>query len=123
MALKFNQGRDGCLTMCFIIAGLQPRTKLLEPTPRRCPSCGLQQAYLQRVDHYLSLFFIPLLPVRRGDPFLFCRRCNQAVEGAAKNQAGHGPPPGGAAPDRCAQCGRTLQAAFKYCPHCGQRQY
>lgn len=43
----------------FIIAGMQPKTTTLSDIPWRCARCGLQQAYAQRVDHYLSLFFIP----------------------------------------------------------------
>ena len=109
--------------MCFFIAGLQPRTTLLEQTPRRCPACGMHQAYVQRVDHYLSVFFIPLLPVKRGEPFLFCQRCNQPVGETTRPPFDDEPPAAGKTPARCLQCGRTLQANFKYCPHCGQRQY
>ena len=43
----------------FLIAGIQPKTRRVNDTPQRCPACGLVQAYATRVDHYLSLFFIP----------------------------------------------------------------
>ena len=33
----------------FIIAGISPKIKSLDPTPRRCPTCGLHQAYLKRI--------------------------------------------------------------------------
>ena len=61
--------------MFFFIAGIQPKTVELDAPSRMCPKCGLYQAQLKRVDHYLSLFFIPLFPVKKGNPFLECRRC------------------------------------------------
>jgi hypothetical protein len=45
--------------MFFFIAGIQPKTVALDGLPKRCPSCGLDQALTKRVDHYLSLFFLP----------------------------------------------------------------
>ncbi|MBR9981485.1 MAG: hypothetical protein KFF50_10710 [Desulfatitalea sp.] len=36
--------------MSFVIAGVQPKTRTLDNAPRRCPRCGLHQAYTQRVD-------------------------------------------------------------------------
>lgn len=102
--------------MFFVIAGIQPKTRTLEGTPQRCPRCGLYQAYAQQTDHYLSLFFIPLFPVKRGEPFLFCRRCDQPVfEG---NPVGDD----SSQPRACGRCGRTLQSQFAYCPFCGWRQ-
>jgi len=102
----------------FLIAGVQPRTVRVESQPRRCPSCGLTQAYATRVDHYLSLFFIPLIRVRRGDVFLLCEQCQQPVQEAAGTEAT--PPPAGE--DRvCVACRRPFDRSFKYCPHCGQR--
>jgi hypothetical protein len=50
----------------FLIAGVQPKTRRVDDNPQRCPSCGLAQAYTTRVDHYLSLFFIPLIRVKKG---------------------------------------------------------
>ena len=44
----------------IFIAGISPKTKILDQNPRRCPLCGLHQAYYKRMDYYLSLFFIPL---------------------------------------------------------------
>ncbi len=106
--------------MCFVIAGVQPKTRTLDAAPKRCPRCGLHQAYTQRVDHYISLFFIPLLRVKQGEPFLFCRRCEQpAGPGAGPSAA----PSSYNRPSRlCSHCSRSLEAEFKYCPHCGQRQ-
>jgi NMD protein affecting ribosome stability and mRNA decay len=60
------------------IGGIQPKTRVLDHTPRLCPACGLAQARLKRVDHVLSLFFIPLFSVKRGTPVLMCERCGYA---------------------------------------------
>ena len=102
----------------ILIAGISPRIKTLESTPRLCPSCGLAQAYLKRIDHYVNLFFIPLFPVKKGKPVLICNRCQAQGIGDKKAEASR----------RvkevlmCKQCGRTLEGNFRFCPHCGQRQ-
>jgi uncharacterized protein (DUF983 family) len=106
--------------MCFFIAGVQPKTRTLDSTPQRCPRCGLYQAYTQQVDHYVSLFFIPLLRIKQGTPFLFCHRCGQPVEPGS--QQGSMASPFLRSPPVCHQCGRNLERQFKYCPYCGQRQ-
>ena len=104
----------------ILIAGIQPKTTVVDPTPRRCPVCGLHQARLTRVDHYLSLFFLPVLRVKRGDEILVCDRCAGPVEtetarsGAFSSES--------EATAVCHQCGGPLEKGFRYCPHCGQRQ-
>jgi ribosomal protein L37E len=104
--------------MCFFIAGVQPKTRTLNNAPQRCPRCGLYQAYTQQVDHYISLFFIPLLRIKQGLPFLYCRRCGQSVESGPL----HGEAAFGRSSPMCRQCGRSLEDQFEYCPYCGQRQ-
>jgi hypothetical protein len=88
----------------IFIAGVSPKTKILDANPRRCPRCGLPGARLKRVDHYLTLFFIPLFPIRKGEPFLGCDRCEgiERPEGLS-----------------CAKCGKALRPEFKFCPFCG----
>jgi predicted RNA-binding Zn-ribbon protein involved in translation (DUF1610 family) len=104
--------------MFFFIGGIQPKTVTLDETPRICPSCGLAQARLRRIDHYLSLFFIPVFPVKRGEPVLLCDRCG--AQSSPEEQ-----PFGPGAPRRektaCPSCGRPLQPDFRYCPNCGSR--
>jgi hypothetical protein len=99
----------------FLIAGVTPKTKVLDG-PRLCPVCGLAQAYLERIDHYLSLFFIPVVRVRTGEPFVVCRRCERPVDAVDA--------PGGAfqpaRPEGCPSCGKLLEKDFRYCPHCGR---
>lgn len=102
----------------FLIAGVQPKTTRLDERPQPCPACGLIQAYPTRVDHYLSLFFIPLIRVKRGEPFLLCEHCQRPVD--------QDRPPAQEVPlsgmdTVCAACKRTFDRSFKYCPHCGQR--
>lgn len=103
--------------MFFFIGGIQPKTVTVEDTPRLCPQCGLAQARLKRVDHYLSLFFIPLFPVKRGEPVVICDRCgtvsspDQPVGRILPSRFGQ---------NRCSRCGSPLEAEFRYCPHCGE---
>jgi hypothetical protein len=77
----------------------------------------LNQAYTQRVDHYLSLFFIPIFRVKKGEPFIVCDSCTQAGQGFGPDdtQAQTG------SPRTCRSCGKALNADFQYCPQCGKR--
>ena len=103
--------------MFFLIGGVQPKTVTLDETLRICPACGLAQAGLKRVDHYLSLFFIPLFRVKKGDPVLICDRC-----GAISSRGGdfrEASPE--AHKDGCPQCGYPVDRNFHYCPSCGRR--
>jgi hypothetical protein len=97
----------------FLIAGIQPKTRIVDATPRRCPQCGLYQARLQRIDHYFSLFFIPLLPVKRGNSFLYCERC-QGPSGETTQQVEPG------SKKNCQTCGHRLASGFRFCPGCGR---
>jgi hypothetical protein len=103
--------------MFFFIGGVQPKTVTVDDSPRLCPACGLAQARLKRIDHYLSLFFIPLFPVKRGAPVVICDRCG------AVSSPGQGVAPSSLTPERtrCFRCGSALEPTFQYCPHCGNR--
>lgn len=103
--------------MFFFIGGIQPKTVTLDASRRLCPTCGLVQAQLKRIDHYLSLFFIPLFPLKRGQPVLICDRCG-AISPEEDYQR-TAPPPS----DRrvCPRCGARVESTFHYCPHCGSR--
>jgi len=101
----------------FIIAGISPKTTIIDHTPRICPACGLAQARLKRVDSYFNLFFIPVLRVKKGEPFVICDRCESVT---AETPSGYQPPP--IRQDAtCSNCGRALDEEFKYCPSCGQQ--
>ena len=103
--------------MFFFIGGVQPKTITLDEGRRLCPACGLAQAQLKRIDHYLSLFFIPLFPVKRGQPVLICDRC-----GAISPEQDH-PQAAPVQTDRsaCPHCGARVESTFRYCPQCGSR--
>lgn len=102
----------------FLIAGVQPKTRRIDDTPRRCPVCGLAQAYTTRVDHYFSLFFLPVLRVKQGAPFLLCEHCRQPVDNSWPTSPNAPTAPPGTI---CVACKKTFDATYRYCPHCGQR--
>jgi len=64
----------------IFIGGVGPRRKKIESHPRICSNCGLSQAYLVRMDDYLSLFFIPIVRIRKGQPFVECERCGHITD-------------------------------------------
>jgi zinc-ribbon family len=101
----------------IFIAGVSPKIKVLDQNPRRCPLCGSNQAYFKRTDYYLCLFFIPLLRVKKGQPFMMCDRCEKSVKEFGLDFGGR--PQEGAG--TCGFCGSTLDKNFKYCPQCGKR--
>lgn len=103
--------------MFFFVGGISPREVVLDERPRLCPVCGLVRARYRRIDHYLNLFFIPVLRVKRGEPFLMCDRCERAVEEMGDDYPGMAE----AGENRCGACGAELRPEFRYCPRCGTR--
>jgi RNA polymerase subunit RPABC4/transcription elongation factor Spt4 len=103
--------------MFFFIGGVQPKTVRLDKRSRLCPRCGHNELYLQRVDHYLSLFFIPLFPVKKGIPVLSCDNCHSVFdqEGKAARE------PFTVTLRKCPYCGRQLETDFEFCPYCGKK--
>ena len=100
----------------FIIAGVSPKIKIIDNNPRLCPVCGLVRAYFKRVDHYFNLFFIPVLRVKKGEPFIMCDRCEKTVDAFGKEyNVWSGKPE-----TLCKNCGKSLQKDFSYCPYCGK---
>ena len=102
----------------IFIGGVGPRRKKLEGQPRICSGCGLSQAYLIRMDDYLSLFFIPILRIRKGKSFIECERCGHITDETGKVYA--------SGKDlqelTCHRCGEVVAKQFNYCPHCGAEQ-
>ncbi|MFQ6037255.1 MAG: zinc ribbon domain-containing protein, partial [Candidatus Aminicenantales bacterium] len=105
------------MAVFFFIGGIQPRTVRLDRQPRSCPVCGRPEVFRERVDHYLSLFFIPLFPVKKGTPFLACAGCGTAFDerGGVRGQEFR------AREASCPFCGRHLEEDFDFCPRCGRR--
>ena len=102
----------------IFIGGMQPKKVQIDDQPWPCPTCGLPSARRKRRDHYLSLFFIPLIPVKRGESFLECNRCGGVFDESGRPQADLFHPE---ASRRCPKCGEQLSSEFKYCPHCGHK--
>jgi transcription elongation factor Elf1 len=103
--------------MFFFIGGIQPRTIRLDKQAWSCPVCNHTEVHLKRVDHYLSLFFIPLFPVKKGVPFLGCDNCSAVLDERGtpirvKQRSGIA---------NCPYCGRSLEEDFDYCPRCGRK--
>ena len=102
--------------MFFFIGGIQPKTVLVDKQARSCSRCGHFEVYLKRLDHYLSLFFIPLFPVKRGTPFLICENCKTVLDGQGYTMDAE------QALDKkqCPHCGRHIDPDFTFCPYCGK---
>jgi RNA polymerase subunit RPABC4/transcription elongation factor Spt4 len=104
--------------MFFFIGGIQPRTVRLDKQPRTCPSCGGMSLSRMRIDSYLSLFFIPLFPVKKGIPFLKCGDCGVAYREDGSTWEGDA----ASVQRKCRYCGRRIDSDFIYCPYCGKTQ-
>lgn len=102
--------------MFFFIGGIQPKTKVIEKQYLTCPYCGYSEVYRKRVDHYLSLFFIPLFPVKRGEPFLSCENCKSILDQEGRQFDFSFREKSSV----CHFCGKKLQHDFHYCPYCGK---
>ncbi len=100
--------------MFFIIAGIQPKTVVVEGS-RQCPSCGLNQAGLKRQDHYLSLFFLPLFRVKKGVLFLECSGC-----GSLSSESGESFDTSKGPNLQCRYCRMPVEPTYRFCPHCGK---
>lgn len=98
--------------MFFFIGGIQPRTVRLEKRAEACPYCSHFEVYVKRTDHYLSLFFIPLIRVKKGVPYVVCESCHNYVDIERDLREGE--------KFICHSCGRELEPGFSYCPYCGQ---
>ena len=101
--------------MFFFIAGIQPKTIVIDSSPRQCPSCGLNQAWMKRQDHYLSLFFLPVFRVKKGLPFLECGGCGNLFPESEESLETRG------SPDfQCPICHLPVEPTYRFCPHCGK---
>jgi Zn finger protein HypA/HybF involved in hydrogenase expression len=102
--------------MFLFIGGIQPRTVNVDGADRICPDCGRPTLRLKRTDESLSLFFIPLFAVKKGEPYLVCENCGSRPGGQEEKEPG--------TPfrmnRRCPKCRRPLGQDFRYCPSCGE---
>ncbi|MBU1052383.1 MAG: zinc ribbon domain-containing protein [Proteobacteria bacterium] len=100
----------------FFIAGISPKTILVDENKRLCPVCGLARAYYRRVDQYFTLFFIPLFRVKKGEEYLMCEKCEQDIKdfGFGNDSLETGEIV------TCNSCGQKMQTDFIFCPYCGK---
>ncbi len=63
----------------FIIFGLNNRQRITGEGEFLCPHCAQSRRY-ERVEsrHYVSLYFVPLLPVSPPETFIRCTVCDHA---------------------------------------------
>lgn len=101
--------------MFFFIGGIQPRTVLLTREKRVCVVCGHPEICKKRVDNYLSLFFIPLFPVKKGTPFWACGNCNTVYDDSGTPKAVRR----NEERRMCPRCGREIFSDYAFCPYCG----
>lgn len=109
--------------MFFFIGGIQPKTVRLGKQAQACPYCSHFDVTLKRVDHYISLFFIPIFRIKKGIPFLECENCQVAIDPDIDIDGRH-VGFGERETDRirtCGYCGKPVAADYSYCPYCGKR--
>lgn len=121
--------------MFFFVGGVTPKVTSSDLPYSECPSCGaLGTLQERRVDHQPSLFFIPVLTLHKGDPFVTCSRCGfnslrDGGDGGGLGGRGEGAGLGGSSGvgDRavraqglvCPHCGSDVQQGWAWCPLCG----
>ena len=65
----------------FIIYGWRGIPESIGQGTFACPTCGCQTGYEhQQIRTYITLFFIPIIPLAAGERFVLCRRCNMAFQ-------------------------------------------
>jgi len=104
--------------MFFFIGGIQPKTVDIDKKSSICFSCGFQQVRLKRIDQYISIFFLPVLRIKKGEPFLMCDRCGSISSDETGKDFFHIPKED--IPIRCRYCGKNINPDFHFCPFCGK---
>jgi len=104
--------------MFFFIGGIGPRRIVLDDTRRPCSRCGRAACRHVRIDQYLSVFFIPLVRIKKGEPVWACEECGALDGDSGADPAREG---GTLRPSICRTCGRRLEPDFAFCPKCGFR--
>jgi hypothetical protein len=60
----------------IFIGGVSQRAKTLEKGFFQCPICQQQRQYIHReYRNYISLFFIPIIPINRTGQDVTCTYC------------------------------------------------
>lgn len=65
----------------IFIIGVAPRQKKISEGDFVCPSCQQKRPYTQvKSAQWLSLFFIPVFPLGKGEEYVTCHHCRQSYE-------------------------------------------
>ncbi len=102
----------------FIIGGVQGKNVRLDHQAIQCPVCNTSNVYNQRIDQYITLFFIPLFRIKKGIAYLKCEGCESIIGDEildkSSRRTGTGIP-------QCRWCGKGLDKTFSFCPYCGKQ--
>ncbi len=67
--------------MLFIIFGTKVRQQIIGEGQFYCPKCQSQRAYIhKKASRYLSLYFIPIIPMGKLGEFVECQTCGTTFE-------------------------------------------
>ncbi|MBS7332483.1 MAG: zinc-ribbon domain-containing protein [Weeksellaceae bacterium] len=60
----------------IFIGGITERSKTIEEGFFQCPICQQQRQYIHReFRNYISLFFIPIIPINKTGENITCKYC------------------------------------------------
>ncbi|MCP4158348.1 MAG: zinc ribbon domain-containing protein [bacterium] len=105
----------------IFIGGYQPKTVRLAKAVQACPHCAQYDVYQKRIDHYISLFFIPVLRMKKGSPFTACENCGAHFQDKdIRSGSVAGGDTGASIDNYCPSCRVVLEPQFSFCPHCGK---
>ncbi len=104
----------------IFIGGYQPKTVRLAKAVQACPDCAQSEVYQKRIDHYISLFFFPVLRMKKGSPFTAFENCGAHFQDKDIRSGGvTAGDTGTSIENHCPACRVVLEAHFAYCPQCG----
>lgn len=64
----------------IFIGGITEKAKKIAEGYFHCPICQQQRQYIHReYRNYISLFFIPILPIHRTSENVTCKYCNTVM--------------------------------------------
>jgi hypothetical protein len=104
--------------MWFIIAGTKSVERTIASGSFFCPCCEAETPFVRRkVTNYLTLFFIPLIPLGQAGQVVRCERCVTSFDAGilGSRPAQHQLQP---APWRCQQCHNMNPHEYTACVSC-----
>lgn len=128
--------------MFVFVGGIQPSVES-KAVDQECPVCHRSSTQEKTVNQVLSMFFVPLFTVHRGEPYRVCPQCGWDSKQAdgwqllgrdfSQQQQQPGTPDSSSSsrgdasaaasapnmPMSCSQCGHSVQPNYLFCPFCG----